>query len=104
MVWTPGLLNYCTILLRTDGRKESSLPHAAAAGDAKSEEIDRDGEAEQKAADSMETIPLQLAGGVSEKPQQQANDQRNVGDGHETAGFSVELSIGDAHGRNSFRD
>jgi hypothetical protein len=83
---------------------ESYLFLTAAAGNAKPVKIDGDGEAEQEATCCVEPIPLHLAGGVNELPEQQADDQRNVAEGHEATGFFIEESIWDAHWRNSFRD
>jgi hypothetical protein len=60
---------------------------AAVAGEPKTEEIDGDGKAEQKAARCVAPILLDLAGGVNEEPKQKADDERNVGEGHQTAVF-----------------
>jgi len=84
-------------------RAESYLPLAAAAGEAKPEEIDADGEAERKAARCIAPILFYLAGGVDEKPEQQTDNQRNVGEGHQATGFFIEQPIWDAHWRNSIR-
>jgi len=78
------------------------LVFRTSAGEAKGEEDEGDGQAEEESASCVVKGGLVEAEVFAEDGGQEAGDKTENADGEEAAGFGAEVSSGEAHGGVSF--
>jgi hypothetical protein len=69
-----------------------ALGRIATARDDEGGEVDGDGEADEKSADGVKPVALDLAGWVEETQKDQAGGEAEAADGDEATGSGVELA------------